>query len=407
MSTLDLQPRPTRDRDERRDPDLTGPPMSTASPRPRHAATPPPPPPAPNRRDRTPGRGRSSLVAAALVGAVAAAAVATPIALLVDDDATAANMTAAAGASSDSGVIGNVSDPGTNGTVIDVSAVAEAVSPSVVTINVSTPAGSGTGSGVVFDDDGNIVTNNHVVGDATTVGVTLPDGRQLDATVVGTDPTTDLAVVHVDDGDLVPLALASEPPAIGSAVVAIGSPFGLNGSVTSGIVSALNREVASSAIPLTGLVQTDAAINPGNSGGALVDASGELVGINTAIASSGGGSDGIGFAIDTPTVQSVATDLITDGVVQHSWLGVAGTTTVSSDGQPTGAQVEEVVSGSPAAAAGLQPGDHIVELDGEEIPSFPDLAARLVRLDPGTDVTLTVERDGSTQDLTVTLGEAT
>ncbi len=403
MSTLDLQPRPTRERDDTLVGDVAGPPMST-SPDAGHAV-PPPPPPAPDQHDRTPGRGRSGLVAAALVGALAATAVATPIALLLDGDGATATATTDA-AASDTAAIDEASPAGTNTSAIDVSAVAETVSPSVVRINVTTSAGSGTGSGVVFDDAGNIVTNNHVVGDAGTVTVTLPDGRGLDATVVGTDPTTDLAVVHVDDDSLVPVAIAQDPPAIGAAVVAIGSPFGLDGSVTSGIVSALNREVASSTIPLTGLVQTDAAINPGNSGGALVDARGKLVGINTAIASSSGGSDGIGFAIDTATVQSVATDLITDGEVHHSWLGVSGTTTVSSDGQPTGALVEQVVEGSPAAAAGLQPGDHITGLDGEEIPSFPDLAARLVRLDPGTDVTLTVERNGSEQDLTVTLGEA-
>ncbi|MBY5163543.1 S1C family serine protease [Salsipaludibacter albus] len=398
----------------------------------RGGTTPPPPPSTGPDHDRTPGR-RSGLVAVALVAALSGAAVATPIALLVDDDAPAetvvptvageqddatsgddraADDPAAEDSAEDSADDGAAADqgaaaaPGTAPEAMDVSAVAAAVTPSVVRINVTLPTGSGSGSGVVIDDQGHIVTNNHVVSTAPTVEVTLADGRELTADVVGTDPTTDLAVLEVDADDLAPLPVSDTTPRIGEPVVAVGSPFGLDGSVTAGIVSALGRTVQGADLPLTNLVQTDAAINPGNSGGALVDANGELIGINTAIATSGGGSDGIGFAIDTATVSSVVEDLIADGSVSRSFLGVRGATATAADGVPAGAFIDQVVSGSPADEAGLQDGDVVVGLDGDEVTTFEEFAARLARMEPGTEVTLTVDRDGTRQDLAVTLGEA-
>ncbi len=414
MSSLDLRPRPTDG--------PSGPPMAGfADPahRPtsdRRPGSPPPPPPpatpieAEGRPRRRRGRG---LVAVALVAGLSGAAVATPIALLVDDDpapATAAAPAVARGDESTTTPAVTNEPSGTGGGAIDTAAVAAAVTPSVVRVDVQfggQMAGqAGSGSGVVIDDEGHIVTNNHVVDQASDVSVTLSDGRTLDADVVGVDPTTDLAVISIDATGLTPLPVADDAPALGDPVVAFGSPFGLDGSVTSGIVSALGRTVQGSDLPLMNLVQTDAAINPGNSGGALVDADGELIGINTAIASSGGGSDGIGFAIDTTTLTSVVEDLVADGQVSRSYLGVRGATAAAATGDATGAYIDGVVDNSPAADAGLRPGDLVTSLDGEPVEGFPELAARLARLEPGTEVTLTVQRDDAEQDLTVTLGEA-
>jgi putative serine protease PepD len=319
-----------------------------------------------------------------------------------------------------------------NATAPDWSAVSAAVTPSVVSIDVTTQQGSGAGSGVVFDKSGHILTNNHVVGDATGSGaitVTLNDGRTYGATIVGTDPSTDLAVIKLTNGpsDLTPITLGdSEALKVGDPAMAVGNPLGLSGTVTTGIVSALNRPVStgtSSESPLgqqqatgdevvTNAIQTSAAINPGNSGGALVNAKGELIGINSSIASLGqsqsgsqSGNIGIGFAIPVKEAKSIADQLIKSGKAQHAFLGVSTRDTVVSDGSAkrAGAQVVSVNGGTPAANAGVKNGDVIIAVDGQRIDSATALVAQIREMTAGDKTTLTVIRDGARQDVPVTL----
>jgi putative serine protease PepD len=319
-----------------------------------------------------------------------------------------------------------------NATAPDWSAVSAAVTPSVVSIDVTTQQGSGAGSGVVFDKSGHILTNNHVVGDATGSGaitVTLNDGRTYGATIVGTDPSTDLAVIKLTNGpsDLTPITLGdSEALKVGDPAMAVGNPLGLSGTVTTGIVSALNRPVStgtSSESPLgqqqatgdevvTNAIQTSAAINPGNSGGALVNAKGELIGINSSIASLGqsqsgsqSGNIGIGFAIPVKEAKSIADQLIKSGKAQHAFLGVSTRDTVVSDGSAkrAGAQVVSVNGGTPAANAGIKNGDVIIAVDGQRIDSATALVAQIREMTAGDKTTLTVIRDGARQDVPVTL----
>jgi putative serine protease PepD len=321
-------------------------------------------------------------------------------------------------------VQGNASSP-------DWTAVAAAVAPSVVSINVTTQQGSGAGSGVVFDKSGHILTNNHVVGDATGNGaitVTLSDGRTYGATIVGTDPSTDLAVIKLTNGpsDLAPISLGdSEGLKVGDPAMAVGNPLGLSGTVTTGIISALNRPVstgASSEAPqgqqapadevVTNAIQTSAAINPGNSGGALVNGKGELIGINSAIASLGqsqsgsqSGNIGIGFAIPVKEARAIADQLIKSGKAQHAYLGVSTRDTVVADGaaKRAGAQVVSVGSGTPAANAGVKTGDVVIAVDGQRVDSATALVAQIREMTAGDKTTLTVIRDGSRQDVPVTL----
>jgi S1-C subfamily serine protease len=291
------------------------------------------------------------------------------------------------------------------------------VSPSVARVDAQGPFGAGSGSAVVYQADGVLITNAHVVDGAAQVTVTFPDGERRDAEVVGVDAASDLAVLQVDADDLpVPVwADADATPSVGDPVVAIGSPFGLDGSVTSGIVSALGRTVTpAQGVALVDLIQTDAAINPGNSGGALVDAAGRILGINTAIASSAGGSQGVGFAIPATTATSVAEQLFTDGVVRRAELGIAGQTvdadTATLYGLPVtaGAVVVDVRPDSPADRAGLQQGDIITSIDDEPVGSVAELVGRIQQRRPGDEVTLQVARPGTDErTVTVTLGEAT
>ena len=290
-----------------------------------------------------------------------------------------------------------------------VAAVASAVSPSVAFVQV----GQGSGSAVVFRD-GYLLTNAHVVGTAGTVEVTLPDSTTVTADVVGTDPTSDIAVIEVADAVLPAPVYAEELPAVGETAVAIGSPFGLEGSVTSGVVSALNRTIPAGSAQggqniLIDLIQTDAPINPGNSGGALVNISGEIIGINTAIL--GPTNAGIGFAIPTTAAVPIAEELITDGVVSPAFLGIQGETVdpqvaeMYNLGAESGAVVVSVVDGSPAGEAGLQRGDIIIGVEGEEVGSMPELAGRIRRYSPQDTVALTVVRDGEELQLEATLTE--
>ena len=301
----------------------------------------------------------------------------------------------------------------TDPTPSPISAIARQVSPSVARVDVQTPTGAGSGSAVVYRADGILVTNAHVVGASDDVRVTLPDGQRLDAEVVGRDVASDLAVLRVAAEDLpVPeWAGADVTPEIGSTAVAIGSPFGLDGSVTSGIVSALGRTLPTGQGVLVDLIQTDAAVNPGNSGGALVDGQARVIGVNTAIASRTGGSQGIGFAIPSTTVTSVADQLLEFGEVRIGYLGVVGQT-VDPDiaelyGLPvdTGAVIVELDPEGPAGEAGLEVGDIVVDIDGEEVTTMADLAGRIQQRSPDEDVEVTVIREGEELSVTVTLAE--
>jgi putative serine protease PepD len=268
------------------------------------------------------------------------------------------------------------------------------------------PQGSGTaqGTGFVIDSNGDIVTNHHVVENATSIKVTFADGTTADAKLVGSDATTDLAVIHVDvnSSELHPLAFGdSSALQVGDAVVAIGDPYGLENTVTAGIVSALDRTITSpNNHPIGGAIQTDAAINSGNSGGPLLNLSGQVIGVNSQIESSSGGNIGIGFAVPSNTVKKVVAQLIADGKATHPYLGVK----LGDSSDPAGAKVGEVASGAPADKAGLQNGDVITAVDGTAVTSSDQLIAVLAADSPGDQVQLTVSRGGSTQTVTVTLG---
>lgn len=298
----------------------------------------------------------------------------------------------------------------------DWQAVAQAVAPSVVAIEVSTGQGGAQGSGVIVDDQGHIVTNNHVVaGAAGKVQVTLTDGRLFEATVVGTDPTTDLAVIKLDDApdDLVAAALGdSSKVEVGQSVMAVGNPLGLANTVTTGIVSAVDRPVSTSAedgsqATVTNAIQIDAAVNPGNSGGPLFDAQGRVIGINSSIAtmSQQSGSIGLGFAIPVDLVKNIATQLIDDGTAEHAFLGVSlSDGTATADGVTRrGAVVEEVSPDSPASKAGLEVQDVVVAIDGKAVGGAESLTAYVRALASGDEATLTVVRDGRTSEVDVTL----
>jgi S1-C subfamily serine protease len=261
-------------------------------------------------RPRTAGPDWRTVIASALAAALVAAGVAVPISMAEFDQQ--ASSAAAPPVQTTEGE--------------SVTAIARAVAPSIAQIGVTVPGGQGEGSGVVFKEDGYVLTNHHVVADATVVEVSLPDGTTAPATVVGTDPSSDMAVVEIDKTGLPVPAFASAAPQVGDTAVAIGSPFGLQGSVTAGIVSALGRTVPTEGAPLVDLIQTDAPINPGNSGGALVNGRGEVMGINTAILSQSGASTGIDFAIPVQTAIPIAEQLMTEGSVSHGFLGMAGQT---------------------------------------------------------------------------------
>jgi putative serine protease PepD len=277
--------------------------------------------------------------------------------------------------------------------------------------------GTAQGSGFVVDEKGHIVTNQHVVAGASSISVSFWNGAELDATVVGTDPSTDLAVLHVNASPalLEPLRFAeSSAVAVGDPVLAFGSPFGLEGTVTSGIVSALHREMtAPNTFVITDTIQTDAAINHGNSGGPLLDRRGRVIGVNAQIESESGGSDGVGFAIPANTVRSIVAQLIATGEVEHAYLGIRMTPV------PGGVAITNVVDSTPAAKAGLRPatgseivdgqerptgGDVIIEFDGEKVTSATALQSAVDAHRPGETASLTILRDGSRRTLDVKLG---
>ncbi|MBF0815563.1 PDZ domain-containing protein [Microbacterium paludicola] len=342
------------------------------------------------------------------------------------------------------------------GSVNEATAVATEVLPSVVTIDVQDQSQAGSGSGVILSEDGYVVTNTHVVtlGGATaspSIRVTTSDGRIYQAEVVGTDPTYDLAVIKlVDAENLTPVEFAdSSKLNVGDTTVALGAPLGLPNTVTTGIVSALNRsiEIASAAAPDSGdetqpapeeeepespfrfdngqpeetvpnqsisisVIQTDAAINHGNSGGALVDSQGRLIGINVAIASSGGseesGSIGVGFAIPSNIVQRISDELIADGEATHGLLGATvQPASVDENATTSGALIAQVTPGGAAAEAGLRKGDIVTEFNGVRIGTATDLTAQVRAVAAGSDATLTYVRGGESHTVDVTLGELT
>ena len=304
--------------------------------------------------------------------------------------------------------------------------VARILGPSVVNIKVTGtsdgPFGNqqvgGEGSGVIYNADGMIITNNHVVSDESgnvmaNIEVTFPTGEILPATVVGRDPLTDLAVIKVQPTGKLPAAkFVAGAPEVGEYAVAIGSPLGYENSVTLGIVSGLGRSIEGVGIAYTNLIQTDAPISPGNSGGALANAKGEVIGINVAYLPPGQtGAVNIGFAIPSTTATSVADQIIATGKASHAYMGV-GTQPVTPDLQQqyglsrsSGLLIAEVAPNSPAAAAGLQQGDIIVKVNGEEIADSAGLAALIRDMRPGDKVELVVDRNGAEQTVTVTLAE--
>jgi putative serine protease PepD len=361
--------------------------------------------------------GIAGLVAGAVIGGGAGAGV---VALVGTTHGTTTSPAAAQNVT--------IKDP--NNATTATAAAAKAA-PSVVTIYVTGANSAGSGSGVVLTDDGYVLTNNHVVtleGAASNadIQVRTSDGTLYNAKVVGTDPSSDLAVVKLDGAsNLTPATFAdSDRAQVGDVAVAIGAPLGLENTVTDGIISATNRAVqtgsSQSDATVIDAIQTDAAINPGNSGGALVNAAGEVIGINTAIASVASsdvpgqqsqqsGNIGVGFAIPSATAQRIAKEIIENGSATHAVLGVSAQT--ASDGANSevgiGAEVMQVQPGSAAADAGLKAGDVITALGDRAVASSTDLTAAVRSTAPKTQVTLTVRRGNDTQKIDVTLGTST
>src|SRR5450755_2919565 len=300
---------------------------------------------------------------------------------------------------------------------VTVNQISRNASPGVVDITVTSTeqssnqlfGGGGTqqtqgeGAGVVYDTNGHILTDQHVVSGATSVQVTFPDGHKYPAKVVGTDASTDIGVIKVNapTSELHPLPLADSSAAqVGDNVVAIGSPFGLPGTVTTGIVSAVNRSIqAPNQYTIPGAIQTDAAINPGNSGGPLLDADGHVLGLNDQIDTNSQSNAGVGFAVPSNTVARVAQQIIGGHVVKHSYLGVR----LNASGSG-GAAVASVANGSPASTAGLKQGDVITAINGNPVTTTDGFIASIDTYSPGTTVTLTVKRGGQTSQIKVKLG---
>ena len=340
------------------------------------------------------------VAAAAVVGGGAGAAIAT-----ISDGGgsakTATVTTTAAGATVANAdlSVGQVAKNATK-SVVEVDSTSSGGSQSFPFGNGGSQAAEGTG--FVYDTKGDIVTNQHVISGAGTVKVKFSDGSTYTATVVGSDAATDIAVLHVNapPSKLSPLTLAdSSKVSVGDGVVAIGNPFGLDGTVTSGIVSAVGREISSpDDTPIDGAIQTDAAINHGNSGGPLLDLHGEVIGITSQIQSEGGGNDGVGFAVPSNTVKSIASQLIASGKAQHALLGVTPADAAN------GVRIASVKSGSAADDAGLKNGDVITAVGSTPITSSAQIRAIIAGHQPGDALTLTILRNGSSKTVHVTLG---
>jgi len=307
-------------------------------------------------------------------------------------------------------------EPGVTRKPGSVSDIAADVTPAVVSIEVRVGQAGATGSGVVIDGkNGYIVTNNHVVSGAdgvegAEIRAVFSDGSGSAARIVGRDPASDVAVIKVEKPGLLTASLgSSKNVVVGDPVVAIGSPLGLAGTVTSGIVSALDRPVrlsgeGSDTNAVISAIQTDAPINPGNSGGALVDASGAVIGINSAIASTGGGSIGLGFAIPIDRVRDIAQQLISTGSAVHASLGVS--TRSVTDGTRDGAFVLNVEPGSAGADAGIREEDIVISVNGDPVGSSEELSVAIDAHAPGDTVTIEVVRGGGSTELKATLDKA-
>jgi len=379
---------------------------------------PPPVQPSPGSPAAGPRRFRARwfVAAVAIVAVVAAGGGAAAGVQLADRPAALSTLTTTGTATT------AVVSPSDIQTVADVAA--EAL-PSVVTIEVTGAQESGTGSGVIIRDDGYILTNNHVVAAAEggTMTVEFSDGRRAAATLVGADASSDLAVIRVAGVDGLQAATFADSDAVvvGELAVAIGSPLGLDGTVTTGVVSAVHRPVRTGTSrdsqAVIDAIQTDTAINPGNSGGPLLDADGDVIGINSAIATVSAGGDtselpgatqsgniGVGFAIPSNTAKDVADQLIDNGSASHTQLGVEGSD--YSDADVAGAQIQSVVSGGPAEQAGLRAGDVIVELDGRAIEGVDTLVVAVRDHAAGDEVPITYVRGGQERTATVTLVES-
>src|SRR4051795_2968873 len=287
----------------------------------------------------------------------------------------------------------------------DIAALYKRVSSGVVFVQSGQTA---TGSGFVYDKDGHIVTNDHVIEDASTFSVRIgADTESIPAQLVGKDPSSDLAVLKVDPGavkgGLKPLDLGDstklEP---GDQAIAIGSPFGLEGTVTTGIVSSLGRTIDSpNGFPIADAVQTDAAINPGNSGGPLLDGNGRVIGVNSQIKSGSDSSSGVGFAVPVSTVKFVVPKIQNGGKIERGYIGIRNGTPPDR----SGALVDSVVAGGPAAQGGVQPGDKIVAIDDKKVTSSEDVSSAVTTRSPGEQAKVTVERSGARRTLTVDLGK--
>ncbi len=378
---------------------------------------PQPPPPVLERR----GLGAAPIVAIAVVAGILSGALsALGVATLLDDGPSGV---VTGGESTDANTVSDV-------TINESSAVitaADQVAPAVVTI-LRTTGGilgggeGGSGSGFIYDDDGFILTNRHVVEGAESLSIILNDGRQFEGTVYGIDTLTDLAIVTIDASGLpaAPIGTSAdlEP---GQLAIAIGNPLGnYENTVTTGVVSGLGREIRAtdasqtSSEQLRNLIQTDAAINPGNSGGPLVNSGGQVIGVNTAVSTD---AQGIGFSIPIDVAKPIMQQAVDGGEIARPWIGIyyvpINPALAESEGLPVeyGALIatesgeSAVVSGSPAESAGLREGDIIVAIDGEEIGPGADLSMLIVPFSPGDTITLRVLRDSSTSEFDLTLGE--
>ena len=295
----------------------------------------------------------------------------------------------------------------------EVTQIAERVRPSIAQVRVTTGAGPINGSGVMFRSDGYVLTNRHLVGDAQTIKVVMVSGKEVPGRLVGADSDTDLAIVKVDGGPYIPAAFGTAAALkLGQPAIVLGSPSDLAGgpSVTVGVVSALHRQVdGRDGVPLLDMIQTDAPIYPGSSGGALLDGTGKVIGITTAVAAGSGAADGLGVATPIETAQLVGDQLIANGRFTHVWLGIEGSdvdgSTAALFGIDGGALVDKVTPGGPAERAGLAVRDIIVGIEDKVIASMGALVVNLRGRPPGEVVVLDVLRDSKRRELSVTLAE--
>lgn len=359
-----------------------------------------------------PRRGGRIILAAAIVGAIAGALASYPVALRVAENRSSLPFTP--GDSEPAAVA--PAEPGS------IAAIVEAIRPSIVAIGIESVStdiflepvpSQGAGTGIVLDSAGHILTNNHVVAGAQRIQVTLSDGRSFEARIIGSDRRTDIAVIHIDATDLTPAPFGeSASLRVGDPVIAIGQALALPGgpTVTDGIVSALDRSIQEpNGITLENLIQTDAAINPGNSGGALLDSRGRVVGVNTAIA---GNAQNIGFAIAITPAKDIVNQLIASGKIVRPFLGISMVTVTPEIKSRYGLSVDQgalivqVQSRSGADAAGLQPGDVVIEIDGKSVTGTEQVSGTISAKKPGDAIDILIARGDDELRVRAILGEA-